>query len=202
MQRYYQDSRRNYFQCECCQLVFVDPAQRLTKEQEKAEYDLHQNSPADTGYRQFLRRLCQPMLAMLQPNSHGLDFGCGPGPTLSLMFEHAGHSVNLYDHFYCNNELALAERYDFICATEVIEHLFEPGRVLRQLWQLLKFGGVMGLMTKLVIDQAAFSGWHYKNDPTHVCFFSAASLQWLAAELGAEITIIGSDVIVLSKPYA
>lgn len=92
-----------------------------------------------------------------------MDFGCGLGPTLSKMFEEAGFSVNIYDVFYAEDKTVLEQQYHFISATEVVEHLFEPGKVLKQLWQQLLPGGTLGLMTKLVIDPQAFAGWHYKN---------------------------------------
>ena len=58
----------------------------------------------------------------------------------------------------------------------------------------------MGVMTKLVRDRAAFSTWHYKNDPTHVCFFSAATWSWWARQNGAALELHGADVILLRKP--
>ena len=196
---YHQDSRRNYFQCHVCQLVFVDPQQRLNAEQEKSEYDLHQNNSADQGYRQFLNRLYQPMLRQLPSCANGLDFGCGPGPTLSLMFEEAGHTMAIYDPFYFNDKAVLTVPYDFITATEVMEHVYQPKQILEQLWQCLKPGAVLGLMTKLVTDQDGFSRWHYKNDLTHVCFYSEKTFTFLASALQAELSIIGNDVIILRK---
>ncbi|MGB2360319.1 MAG: methyltransferase, partial [Porticoccaceae bacterium] len=58
---------------------------------EKAIYDQHQNSPDDLQYRRFLSRLTEPLLERLGPCSRGLDFGCGPGPTLSVMMAEQGH---------------------------------------------------------------------------------------------------------------
>jgi hypothetical protein len=52
-------------------------------------------------------------------------------------------------------------------------------------------------MTKLVRDQAAFASWHYKNDPTHVCFYSEETWRWWARQHGASVEIIGADVILL-----
>ncbi len=46
----------------------------------------------------------------------------------------------------------------------------------------------------------AFGLWHYKNDPTHVCFFSRDTWQWWARQCGAGLEFIGSDVMLLQKP--
>lgn len=196
---FHRDKRREYLRCETCRLVFVPPAFHLTAEAEKAEYDLHRNDPGDAGYRAFLGRLAEPLLARLTPGSLGLDFGCGPGPTLSCLFEEAGHEVALFDCFYANEPQVFDRRYDFITATEVVEHLHRPMDELTRLWSVLKPGGVLGLMTKLVIDADAFSRWHYKNDQTHVCFFSRDTFAWLAERLGADLEIIGNDVILLTR---
>jgi len=45
---------------------------------------------ADPRYRRFLARLAEPLIAHLPKGARGLDFGCGPGPTLSLMLREAG----------------------------------------------------------------------------------------------------------------
>jgi SAM-dependent methyltransferase len=182
-----------------CSLVFVPPRYHLSAEKEKAEYDLHRNSPDDAGYRNFLKKLFTPMHERIRPSSQGLDFGCGPGPTLSVMFEEAGFSMAVYDHFYANDCQSLAKKYDFITASEVVEHLHNPAGDLNMLWALLKPGGYLGIMTKQVIDKEAFSRWHYTQDPTHVCFFSLATFQWLAALWQGELQVIGNDVIIFRK---
>ena len=196
---YHRDSQRTYEQCAVCQLVFVPEQYQLTATQEKAVYDQHQNRPDDLGYRQFLDRLATPLLDLLSVPSVGLDFGCGPGPTLSLMLEEGGHQVALFDPFYANNPALLSRNYDFITASEVVEHLSQPGFELDRLWQLIKSGGLLGLMTKQVTDRASFASWHYKNDPTHISFFSKATFSYLAEVWGASLEYMGDDVIILRK---
>ncbi len=196
---FHQDQRRTFFVCQHCQLVFVLPTQYLSEDDEKSAYDHHQNSPTDPNYRKFLSRLFSPLRDRLTFNSFGLDFGSGPGPTLSVMFEEIGHTVALYDHFYAHDPAVLQQSYDFITATEVVEHLHAPSTILPQLWTLLKPGGYLGLMTKLVRDQQAFATWHYKNDLTHVCFFSTFTFEWLADQWQAELEFFHNDVMVFRK---
>lgn len=192
--------KRHYQRCDTCSLVFVPAKDHLSASAEKAEYDHHENSSADPEYRRFLSRLSIPLLARLKTRTEGLDFGCGPGPTLSVMLEEAGHNVALYDIFYSNDASVLEKNYKFISATEVVEHLAAPGLIFQQLWGMLKAGGTLALMTKLVISKKRFQTWHYKNDPTHIAFFSVATFTWLANELGATLEFIDDDVIFLSKP--
>lgn len=196
---YHQDKRRPYMRCLDCFLVFVPPEFILGAESERKEYEKHENDPQDKGYRDFLSRAMEPLLRFIPNASSGLDFGCGPGPTLSLMLEEHGHKVELYDKFFYPNKDVFSNTYDFITATEVVEHLSDPNEVLNRLWGLLKPGAVLLVMTKLVIDAPAFAKWHYKNDPTHICFFSQETMHWLANFLKAEIQFFGKDVVVFVK---
>jgi 2-polyprenyl-3-methyl-5-hydroxy-6-metoxy-1,4-benzoquinol methylase len=180
--------------------VFVPARYHLSASDEKAHYDLHQNHPGNEGYRRFLSRLFAPIRARVSVPARGLDFGSGPGPTLSVMFAEAGYDIAIYDPYYAADPSVWQRRYDFITASEVVEHLYAPGPVMTRLFDLLEPGGWLGLMTKLVTDRAAFGSWHYKNDPTHVCFFSRETWQWWARRMGADLTFIGKDVILLRKP--
>lgn len=196
---YHRDVRRDYLACRQCALVFVPSHQRLAPAQEKAVYDRHENSPDDPGYRRFLSRLFDPLRARLLPGARGLDFGAGPGPTLSVMFEEAGHPMAIYDPFYAPDRAVLETTYDFITATEVVEHLFTPGRELERLAGRLAPGGWLGLMTKRVRSSEAFSGWHYILDPTHVCFFSETSFAWLGRHLDMSVHFPAADVVLLQR---
>lgn len=196
---YFEDARRPYLQCGNCRLVFVPPSHHLSREAELAEYELHRNAIDDPGYRRFLSRLAEPLQARLKPGARGLDFGCGPGPALAHMLREAGFQVCLYDSFYAPDASVWERHYEFICATEVVEHLHMPGPELERLWSCLEPGGWLGIMTKLVRDVDAFSRWHYKNDATHVCFFSDATWQWWATTHDTAAELIGADVILLRK---
>ncbi len=196
---FHTDKQRDYLQCQVCDLVFVPKQQLLSPEQEKSQYDLHQNSPADIGYRQFLSRLVEPLKGRLSATAQGLDFGCGPGPTISIMMSEAGFSMDNYDPFYANHPELLERSYDFITSTEVFEHLHQPSEVIPLLINMLKPGGILGIMTKRWIDKEAFSRWHYKNDPTHVCFYSERTFEWIAAQWDLSVEIISADTLFLIK---
>ncbi len=193
---FHRDKKRDYWRCGNCYLVFVDDQQQLDLATEKAIYDLHQNQANDLGYRQFLSRLAEPLLAQLTTPKNGLDFGCGPGPVLAEMLTEAGHTMNLYDLFYANDPERLAISYDFVTCTEVVEHFRNPQREFQRLFELLKPQGYLAIMTKLVIDAEAFSRWHYKNDQTHISFFSRETLQWLATHYQAELNFFANDVAI------
>ena len=104
--------------------------------------------------------------------------------------------MNLY---YYPNKQALHQQYDFVTATEVIEHLFTPNLVWQQWLDMLKPGGWLGVMTKLVKDVDAFASWHYRHDPTHVVFFSRETFEFLANRDQLQLEFIGNDVMLLKK---
>ena len=201
---YHRDNVRDYLQCNNCQLVFVPSCYHLSSEQEKAVYDQHDNCVDDPGYRRFLSRVFDPVIEHLNQQGviqgEGLDFGCGPGPALAAMFSEAGHRMAVYDLYYANQPEVLEKNYDFVTATEVIEHLACPGIVLKQLFRMVRPGGCLGLMTKRVQDRHAFAGWHYIRDPTHICFYSEETFRWLAETYDFAMEYQGSDVVILSRP--
>lgn len=197
---FYEDKRRSYLQCSECALVYVPPQFYLTPEAEKAEYDLHENTVDDPGYRQFLNRLWAPLSERLERGSLVLEFGCGPGPALADMMRSDGMNVALFDHFYFPDSSVLKpNHYHAITSTEVIEHVQHPNALLPKWHQWLIDGGTLALMTKLVMDVDAFSRWHYKNDPTHICFYSHETFEWLSEWLKMGYTQMDKDVAFFKK---
>lgn len=199
LEAYSRDRRREYWRCPVCDLVQVPATWHLDPVEEKAHYDLHENDPGDAGYRRFLSRALDPVLERLESGAEGLDFGCGPGPVLSLMFREQGFDCREYDIFYAPDETLLQRQYDFITATEVVEHLAAPGEVLNRLWGLLRPRGVLAIMTKRVLDADRFANWHYRNDPTHIVFFHRRTFEWLARQWRAGLEFPGSDVALLLR---
>ncbi len=199
LQKFYQDKQRIFLQCNTCKLISVPTENQLSPADEKAQYDKHQNNPEDIGYRKFLSRVFDPLLKQISRNSLGLDFGCGPGPTICHMANEHGIKVCNYDLYYFNQPELLERQYDFITMTEVIEHIADPKLLFVKLDTLLKREGLLAIMTKRVMDIQAFSNWHYKNDPTHICFYSIKTFEWIALKLEWRLEVIDKDVIFLHK---
>lgn len=193
------DSKREFVHCQNCYLVFVPSQYFLSLNKEKAHYDHHKNDPCDIRYRTHLGRLANPLIEQLSPGSDGLDFGCGPGPTLSLILAEAGFPTRIYDPIYAPNPDAWSQTYDFVTASEVVEHFHRPRFEFARIWSLLRPRGILGIMTRRLGEQSAFKSWYYKNDPTHVIFFSEQTFRWLSEHLSADLEIIGPDVHLLRK---
>ncbi|MEO1207311.1 MAG: class I SAM-dependent methyltransferase [Pseudomonadota bacterium] len=183
-----------------CEARFLDPSQRLSLKDERAHYAHHQNDVDDPGYRAFLSKLFDPLNAKLTAGSYGLDFGCGPGPALADMFGKAGHTVDLYDPMFAPDMPAEGCKYDFISCSEVIEHVYDPYSLFAELADLLKPGGLLGVMTCFQTDDARFANWHYRMDPTHVIFFRERTMREVALRFGWTCDIPRKDVAVFEVP--
>ncbi len=116
------------------------------------------------------------------------------------MLVDAGYPTVVHDLFYAPNEAALLERYDFIVATEVVEHLGAPGAVLDRLWGQIHPGGLLAIMTRMRSPKHRFEEWHYKNDPTHIVFFSHETIAHLGARWQTEPQFVDVDVVFFRKP--
>ncbi len=188
---------RHYHLCQICDVVFVPQKYLVSKIEEKSKYDNHQNSPDNEGYCTFLDKLLLPLEEYLNRGDRGLDFGSGPGPTLSIMMEKRGYKMDIYDIFYHDSPEVFDKEYNFITSTEVIEHLRHPMKEIERLWGCLKEGGVLGLMTAFRVGD--FERWYYKRDLTHIRFFTPSTFKWLAKKLGATLIIPESGVVILKK---
>jgi hypothetical protein len=190
-----------YYHCGDCDLRFIAPSLRLNPEQEKGRYETHNNDVTDTAYQNFVEPLFQQIRPRVAPGSRGLDFGAGPGPALLQMFERHGFSMAAYDPFFWPDPASLTTTYDFIVASEVAEHLYSPHNELERLFNLLKPGGWLGIMTLLVEPQTDFANWYYRRDPTHVVFYSRQTFIWIAQRFGfQDLTHEGGRIVLLRRP--
>ena len=184
--------------CSHCQLIFVQKAFLPDPVLEKARYENHQNGPQYAGYVKFLKQAITPTLPYLKPGMSGLDYGCGPEPTLSILLGDEGLICENYDPFFYPH--LPQKQYDFVFATEVAEHFFHPGRELTRIRELLRPGGILTIMTEKWDNLKNFPDWHYANDFTHVCFYHARTIFFICDMFGFEPLLVeNSRVSVLGK---
>lgn len=190
---------RTYWRCPVCRATLLDADQLPPVTEERLHYRQHRNDPADPRYRRFLAKLTEPLRQRLAPGSRGLDYGCGPGPALAAMMREAGCLVTLYDPFFYPDPAALQQTYDFITCTEVIEHFHQPAEEFARLDAMLRPGGWLALMTCFQTDDERFAAWHYRRDPTHVVFYKAETLHFIASQRGWRCEIPVKDVALMHK---
>lgn len=191
------DTRR-YFLCHSCQLIFTDPASRLTAEEEKTYYGTHENSIEQPGYVRFLQQIITPVLPMLKTGMHGLDYGCGPGPTLSELLRREGMHCDDYDPFFRPQKPH--GPYDFIFSTECFEHFYEPARDIQQITELLKPRGILAVMTEQWQTLPQFRQWYYTTDPSHSSYFHRQTMDYVANRYSLQIVQeIKNRIIIFRK---
>ena len=173
---------RRYWHCHHCELIFVDPAARPDRHLEEDLYQQHRNSPEHPGYVSFLRRIIDPALPLLSHAMRGLDYGCGPGPTLSVLLQREGLTCHDYDPLFFPD--LPTGPFDFIFATECFEHFHTPAREMRRLNSLLSINGYLFVMTDLWHEDVELRTWTYLCDPTHVSFYHQHSFEYICREYG------------------
>jgi SAM-dependent methyltransferase len=177
----------------------VAPEHRPGPAEERARYETHENDPEDRRYRDFLSRLADPLVARLPPGAEGLDYGSGPGPTLSVMLSEQGFPMEIWDPFFAPGRAPLQRSYDFITCTETAEHFFHPRDEFDRLNRLLRPGGWLALMTRIVREGQSFSTWRYARDPTHVCFYRPETMTWIATQYDWSPEYPDPDVVLFRK---
>lgn len=189
----------DYLKCGDCDLVFMERNQLLSPEDEKNRYQNHDNSIKTQGYIEFLNELIDPILNKVESFHEGLDFGSGPYPMLSELVTERGYSISTYDPFFTQDDLALIKKYDFITCCEVVEHFHWPYENFELLWDLLNINGVLGIKTGIVYPEIEFSKWFYKEDETHVAFYSPKTFDWICERFNFRIIHFDKNVILLKK---
>lgn len=166
--------------------------------EEEERYKAHQNSPQDAGYVRFLNQAIAPALGHLNATMRGLDYGCGPVPTLSgLLLTHGLQCQNYDPYFYPD---VPDKNFDFIFSTEVVEHFFYPCLAFQHINELLNPGGILTIMTEQWHTLEKFSEWHYAKDMTHVSFYHANTIAYICTRYGFErINPASPSVSVLKK---
>jgi hypothetical protein len=198
---YHTDAQRSFFRCAVCTLIYLDPAARLSPEDESARYTLHDNAADDLRYSQFLSRLADPLARHLKPGARGLDFGCGPAPVLAKLLSDAGFPCEFYDPFFAPKSDLLEREYDFVAASEVVEHAYDPAAMFTLFARLLAHGGTLGVMTRFYGHEEPFGEWWYRRDPTHVCFYNEGTMQWIAAQHGWTVAFPRPHVALFLVPH-
>lgn len=196
---FHTDSRREYRHCGVCDLVFVPARFHLSADEEKSRYDLHENDPHDPRYRRFLTPAAAAVTAHIHAGSRGLDYGCGPGPALAQMLAARGYDMALYDPFYHDDPAALRRTYDFITCTETFEHFNNPAVEWRRLVDMLTPGGALIVMTQLRRPERDFGVWRYKDDDTHVAFWSERVFEFLAGRENMSVELFARGVLLLRR---
>jgi len=190
---------KDYFECPNCESIQMHPDSFISLEKEKHRYELHNNDVFDLGYRNFVKPILDYIFNNFNINDLGLDFGAGHGPVIAKILEDKNFDIKIYDPFFHNNKALLKSKYDYIIICEVIEHFHKPKQEFELLYNLLNPNGQLIIMTDPLLDNTEFSKWYYKNDETHVFFYSLKTFEYIQKEFKFSNFTIDNRLIVFTK---
>jgi SAM-dependent methyltransferase len=162
------------------------------------------NSPARWGFR-------KEALTQYKRSGALLDLGCSSGSFLEFM---GGESWKLFGvemsaeeakaaeerskaRVYVGNILDApfeSESFDAITCFDVLEHLYEPRRVMARVGEWLKPGGIFYVLVPNIdsAEARAFgSYWHGLELPRHLFHYSPAALKFLAQS--ADLSVVSLE---------
>lgn len=188
-----------FFQCKTCRAIYKDKIYWLNSDAEKERYLLHENNPLDPNYRRFVSLITDAVLSQFKPHHLGLDFGAGTGPVIAQVLQEHGYQVKLYDPFFYPFDAHLNIQYDYIMSCEVVEHFNNPAKEFKRLYQCLKEGAKLFIMTERFSNKQIFDTWYYKNDPTHVFIYQDETFEWIKQEFAYSNLSFSGRMLTLQK---
>ncbi len=195
---YLTDKKRDFFKCIFCESIFVNPKQLPSFENERDRYLFHKNDIKDLGYLQFVKPAFVEITSSFSKNEIGLDYGSGNNSAISFLLKEKQYQIHEYDPIFKNDIEFLKLKYDYIACIEVIEHFHIPSFEFTKLVQLLKPKGKLYCMTHIIDDKIDFLNWYYKNDFTHVFFYSLKAMHWIKENYNFTNVEIKNRLIILS----
>jgi len=171
--------KHEFLRCTVCLGLFRPLEDRLPPDEEKAFYGTHENDVNDIRYQNFVSPITDAIQKHYGTEHLGLDFGAGTGPVITHVLRSAGYKIEPYDPFFIPDTYLLSQKYDYIACCEVMEHFHNPDKEFALLKSMLKAGGRLFCMTNFYTPDKFFSGWRYKDDPTHVFLYDHYTIEWI-----------------------
>jgi SAM-dependent methyltransferase len=190
---------KEYFECNHCCGIFMDKQYLPGRKQEEDRYKQHINDVNDSGYQNFVVPIVQSILKDFTPLNSGLDFGAGTGPVISKLLSDSNYKIEQYDPFFHDFPDLLHRSYDYIACCEVIEHFHTPDKEFRLLYNLLANNGKLYCMTTIFKPDINFLSWKYKDDLTHVFFYTERTFEYIFRTFEFSGLKIEGNLIILSK---
>lgn len=174
---------KSYHYCAKCGIIQLDTSHCLSPSEEQERYLRHNNTPENKGYISYLNSFIDSAVTPnVRPGERILDFGSGPLPVLSDLLTARGYSTMPFDPFFNKTPNWKNKIFDAIVAVEVFEHLRQPEKEISLIRKSLKTGGYLILRTLLHNeDYKSFMNWWYREDRTHVSFYSGKTVEYICS---------------------
>jgi 2-polyprenyl-3-methyl-5-hydroxy-6-metoxy-1,4-benzoquinol methylase len=190
-----------YYYCKKCNFIYLQKSFIVNNVIEKNRYLMHNNNN-NTGYEEMFNKFINKNIINNIPKGKKiLDYGCGFNPLLSKILIKKGYNVDFYDKYFFKKKIYLANKYDLITVTEVIEHLYNPLKYFELFNKLLNNESIIAGMTLFHPDnKELFLKWWYKNDITHISFYTEKTIEYIADILNFSLLYIDKkNTFILKK---
>ncbi len=194
---------KKYVFCRRCGFVQALKEYFPSPDEERERYLKHNNSVSDSGYVKYLESFIDSAVTpYIEMGSDILDFGSGPSPVLSELLNLRGYGTVSYDPYFSDTDSWRKRTFGGVVSLEVFEHMSSPVRELKDITSVLETGGYLVIGTALhPEDKSFFDRWWYKDDFTHISFYSEKTFRIIAEMFGLKfITQKDGTRIILSKP--
>jgi 2-polyprenyl-3-methyl-5-hydroxy-6-metoxy-1,4-benzoquinol methylase len=160
---------------------------------------MHDNSESNSGYVRFLNAVAETAISYTPENGSILDFGCGKNAVLAGILSKKGVRCDSYDPLF-NYSIDFSDKhYDTIILCEVIEHIRNLHEDLSLIQKLTKQDSKVIIRTQRYPSLESFPQWWYRQDSTHLNFFSDKALEYIAALMNRVcVETLYKDIVVLT----
>lgn len=229
-------NRFRHVRCKGCGMVYVNPrfrkqiAHNLYSESDYAESFKIKHIPSIDYRRNVLgRNKYKQIMDYFSKPGKVLDIGCGLGEVLSVFKENGwdctGIEFNSFNANYASEKFGLriinksifnadeffGKSYDLIMLWGVLEHLYDPKKILRKIHKLLAINGLLvievpsadSVLVRFVEATLKPVDRIVEGD-RHIMLFSLASLKQMTGACGFEpVKIIsnGLDIATINRLY-
>ncbi len=214
---------KQYYQCSVsdtsgCGGFFVHPDFFNTVQEQKDRYLLHTNELVSeiksNGYRRYLEKYLSTVLGYESKTERGgniqalFDYGSGPYPAFVMLLREYNEKkvfkndvqIKHWDPFFYPNGDFFENGADIVFCLEVIEHFENPLEGFEGLAKSCAQGGLIAIQTQLAPNTFDdFKKWWYKDDFTHVSFYTHASIEACSKRVGLVLEAEKDGVVFLRK---
>lgn len=207
-------SGKKYWYCRHCKGFFMDIFEQLPKDEQKKRYLLHDNSLQNKGYKEYLDKIIKKSADYYQRYDkkyknliHIFDFGSGPIPALTQLLAQKKYfteniCVKHWDPLFFAYDTGFKTGADIIFCIEVVEHFENPQKDFKKLADVGAKNSIFFIKTQPAPSSIQqFTTWWYKEDATHVAFYSQQALVYCAKNAGLELLELDNDFFILKKTY-
>lgn len=155
----------------------------LSIDAQRLRYRQHENTIDNAGYVERFHRLISLLREKTPEARRILDYGCGHPSVFVDLLKSAGYEAVGYDPLFAPNA-RLAPAFDAVVSVETFEHFADPANDLARIASLLHPGGILAIMTLFHRGPESLEDWWYVRDPTHVSFYSPATIRFISEAYG------------------